>query len=161
MYEPCIVVSTNNMRGNPLGITLTTLPPTCTRSRNRKHDLLSSSYSSGRLDRVNVLGSETTGHTGCVNALSWAKEGTVLITGGDDTTCVPHILVRFNIDWYSLRSLEGSACGGWEPMILENKTIPSYATLSFKQPIVQTYSMRKCYPTHLVCMCLGLVAFFS
>ncbi|KAL1946798.1 hypothetical protein VTO73DRAFT_14902 [Trametes versicolor] len=74
------------MRRNRLDTTLITLPPTCTRSRNWKHDLLSTSYSSGRLDRVNVLESETTGHTGCVNALSWAKEGAVLITGGDDTT---------------------------------------------------------------------------
>jgi hypothetical protein len=60
------------------------------------------------LDRVNVLGDENTGHTGCVlshllvtlmklirfsnrqfrciNALSWAKDGQVLLSGGDDTT---------------------------------------------------------------------------
>ncbi|OBZ70201.1 hypothetical protein A0H81_10030 [Grifola frondosa] len=38
------------------------------------------------LDRVNVLGSDTAGHTGCVNALSWAKDGEILISGGDDTT---------------------------------------------------------------------------
>lgn len=145
------------MRRNRLDTTLTTLPPTCTRSRNWKHDLLSTSYYSGRLDRVNVLGSETTGHTGCVNALSWAKEGAVLITGGDDTTCVPLILVKPSVHRHSLRSLEGSACGGWDPMTLDNKTIPSCATLSFTQPIVQTYSMRKCCPIHLVCMCLVVV----
>ncbi|KIM90838.1 hypothetical protein PILCRDRAFT_150692 [Piloderma croceum F 1598] len=38
------------------------------------------------LDRVNVLGEEYPGHTGCVNALSWAQDGEVLISGGDDTT---------------------------------------------------------------------------
>ncbi|KAF9485322.1 WD40 repeat-like protein [Pholiota conissans] len=34
------------------------------------------------LDRVNVL----EGHSGCVNALSWAEDGNLLISGGDDTT---------------------------------------------------------------------------
>ncbi|KAF8205010.1 WD repeat-containing protein [Pholiota molesta] len=34
------------------------------------------------LDRTNVL----EGHTGCVNALSWAQDGSLLISGGDDTT---------------------------------------------------------------------------
>jgi len=38
------------------------------------------------LERVNVLGDEYSGHTGCVNALSWAQNGEVLISGGDDTT---------------------------------------------------------------------------
>lgn len=38
------------------------------------------------LDRVNVLGDEYSGHTGCVNALSWAQDGEVLLSGGDDTT---------------------------------------------------------------------------
>ncbi|KAH9899867.1 WD40 repeat-like protein [Cubamyces lactineus] len=55
-------------------------------SRQWKDGLLSCSYFSGKLDRVNVLGSETTGHTGCVNALSWARAGSVLISSGDDTT---------------------------------------------------------------------------
>lgn len=40
---------------------------------------------SGRLDRVGVLGGENWGHTGCVNAVSWAQGGELLITGGDDT----------------------------------------------------------------------------
>lgn len=50
-----------------------------------KRYLLSSSITQP-LDRVNVLGDESTGHTGCVNALSWAKDGEVLLSGGDDTT---------------------------------------------------------------------------
>ncbi|KAH6914871.1 WD repeat-containing protein [Coprinopsis sp. MPI-PUGE-AT-0042] len=41
----------------------------------------------GTLDRVNVLGDEVQyGHQGCVNALSWADNGNVLLSGGDDTT---------------------------------------------------------------------------
>ncbi|GLB33847.1 putative peptidase A1 family protein [Lyophyllum shimeji] len=39
------------------------------------------------LDRVNVLGDASSyGHTGCVNALSWARKGELLLSGGDDTT---------------------------------------------------------------------------
>ncbi|KAG6837445.1 hypothetical protein H0H93_009539 [Arthromyces matolae] len=39
------------------------------------------------LDRVNVLGDEGSyGHSGCVNALSWARGGELLLSGGDDTT---------------------------------------------------------------------------
>ncbi|KAG6860377.1 hypothetical protein C0995_011984 [Termitomyces sp. Mi166 len=40
------------------------------------------------LDRVNVLGEPqgSHGHTGCVNALSWARNGELLLSGGDDTT---------------------------------------------------------------------------
>ncbi|KAI0375640.1 WD40 repeat-like protein [Pilatotrama ljubarskyi] len=76
------------MRSNFLETTLTTssLPPSSIRSRRWKEDLLSAAYCSGRLDRVNVLGSDTTGHTGCVNALSWARGGDILISSGDDTT---------------------------------------------------------------------------
>ncbi|KAK2466242.1 hypothetical protein APHAL10511_001884 [Amanita phalloides] len=37
------------------------------------------------LDRVNVLGDED-GHTGCVNALSWAQGGQLLLSAGDDLT---------------------------------------------------------------------------
>ncbi|KAI0335470.1 WD40 repeat-like protein [Cubamyces sp. BRFM 1775] len=55
-------------------------------SQQWKDGLLSCSYFSGKMDRVNVLGSETTGHTGCVNALSWSRTGSVLISSGDDTT---------------------------------------------------------------------------
>lgn len=39
------------------------------------------------LDRVNVLGTNgRDGYTGCVNALSWAQDGELLLSGGDDTT---------------------------------------------------------------------------
>ncbi|KAH8105844.1 WD40 repeat-like protein [Cristinia sonorae] len=40
------------------------------------------------LDRTQVLGKPggESGHTGCVNALSWALDGEVLLSGGDDTT---------------------------------------------------------------------------
>ncbi|KAF9453071.1 WD40 repeat-like protein [Macrolepiota fuliginosa MF-IS2] len=39
------------------------------------------------LDRINVLGEDGSyGHTGCVNALSWAHNGELLLSGGDDTT---------------------------------------------------------------------------
>ncbi|KAG1754079.1 WD40 repeat-like protein [Suillus paluster] len=40
---------------------------------------------SGRLDRVGVLGGDDWGHTGCVNAVSWAQDGELLISSGDDT----------------------------------------------------------------------------
>lgn len=41
------------------------------------------------LDRVSVLGDGTDGHTGCVNALQWANDGAILLSGSDDTTvCV-------------------------------------------------------------------------
>ncbi|KAF9222001.1 WD40 repeat-like protein [Gyrodon lividus] len=36
------------------------------------------------LDRVNTLGNEDYGHTGCVNALSWAHNGELLLSSGDD-----------------------------------------------------------------------------
>ncbi|KAI0723306.1 WD40 repeat-like protein [Earliella scabrosa] len=61
-------------------------PPSCSRSRRWKDSLLAASYFKERLDRVNVLGGDSYGHTGCVNALSWARGGEVLISGGDDTT---------------------------------------------------------------------------
>ncbi|KAI0268281.1 WD40-repeat-containing domain protein [Gloeopeniophorella convolvens] len=38
------------------------------------------------LDRVDVLGDDMSGHTGCVNALSWTNNGDMLLSGGDDTT---------------------------------------------------------------------------
>ncbi|KZT26871.1 WD40 repeat-like protein [Neolentinus lepideus HHB14362 ss-1] len=37
-------------------------------------------------DRERVLGDEDSGHTGCVNALSWAQGGDTLLSGGDDRT---------------------------------------------------------------------------
>ncbi|KAH9938149.1 WD40-repeat-containing domain protein [Fomitopsis serialis] len=59
--------------------------PSLTSSTRRKRRLLSASLQQP-LDRVNVLGDDRHGHTGCVNALSWAKDGELLISGGDDTT---------------------------------------------------------------------------
>ncbi|EIM88452.1 WD40 repeat-like protein [Stereum hirsutum FP-91666 SS1] len=61
--------------------TLSSLPPTVALSQRWRRELLSSTYESP-LDRVNVL----KGHTGCVNALSWAEDGKLLLSGGDDTT---------------------------------------------------------------------------
>ncbi|KAI0732902.1 WD40 repeat-like protein [Fomitopsis betulina] len=54
-------------------------------SARRKRRILSS-VMQRPLDRVKVLGNEHYGHTGCVNALSWARGGDLLISGGDDTT---------------------------------------------------------------------------
>ncbi|KAL6299681.1 WD40 repeat-like protein [Sparassis latifolia] len=59
--------------------------PSATLSSQQKSWLLSASLCH-TLDRVNVLGDTTSGHTGCVNALSWANNGELLISGGDDTT---------------------------------------------------------------------------
>ncbi|KIP04882.1 hypothetical protein PHLGIDRAFT_108939 [Phlebiopsis gigantea 11061_1 CR5-6] len=55
------------------------------RATRRKKQLLSASLEQP-LDRVNVLGDGHSGHTGCVNALSWARDGEVLLSAGDDTT---------------------------------------------------------------------------
>ncbi|KAI0774275.1 WD40 repeat-like protein [Fomes fomentarius] len=60
-------------------------PPSFSRSRHLKEEQLAASYFGDGLDRVNVLGGGTDGHTGCVNALSWAQGGDVLISSGDDT----------------------------------------------------------------------------
>ncbi|KAH9943437.1 WD40 repeat-like protein [Epithele typhae] len=54
-------------------------------SLQRKETLLSTCFRQGQLDRVNVLGDDKSGHTGCVNALSWGKGGEVLVSSGDDT----------------------------------------------------------------------------
>ncbi|KZT74391.1 WD40 repeat-like protein [Daedalea quercina L-15889] len=59
--------------------------PSFTSSGRRNRRLLSSAMLQP-LDRVDVLGDDHHGHTGCVNALSWAKNGELLISGGDDTT---------------------------------------------------------------------------
>ncbi|KAI0796668.1 WD40-repeat-containing domain protein [Abortiporus biennis] len=64
---------------------LPTKPLTSTDARAQKKQYLSGSLNHV-LDRVNVLGDNDTGHTGCVNALSWAKNGEILLSGGDDTT---------------------------------------------------------------------------
>ncbi|KAF9457019.1 WD40-repeat-containing domain protein [Collybia nuda] len=55
----------------------------------RSRRLHLSQFLNRNLDRVNVLGQDlTTGHSGqvCVNTLSWARDGELLLTGGDDTT---------------------------------------------------------------------------
>ncbi|KAJ6515857.1 WD40 repeat-like protein [Mycena sanguinolenta] len=49
--------------------------------------LLSHRWASFSFDRVNVLGDDASyGHSGCVNALSWARDGELLLSGGDDRT---------------------------------------------------------------------------
>ncbi|KAJ6599030.1 WD40 repeat-like protein [Mycena vulgaris] len=54
-------------------------------TRTHKH-LLAQRWSTV-FDRVNTLGDDASyGHSGCVNALSWARDGELLITGGDDRT---------------------------------------------------------------------------
>lgn len=53
-----------------------------TRSSSRWKRQLQSTALDRTLDRANVL----EGHTGCVNALSWAREGELLLSSGDDTT---------------------------------------------------------------------------
>ncbi|KAJ7180123.1 WD40 repeat-like protein [Mycena crocata] len=55
---------------------------------SRKHErILSQRWSTLNFDRVNVLGDDASyGHTGCVNALSWARDGELLLSGGDDRT---------------------------------------------------------------------------
>ncbi|KIY49236.1 WD40 repeat-like protein [Fistulina hepatica ATCC 64428] len=61
--------------------------PTCSSkvTRYQRHALSSSLQRP--LDRLNVLGDDNgKGHTGCVNALSWAKDGELLLSGGDDKT---------------------------------------------------------------------------
>ncbi|KAJ7908326.1 WD40 repeat-like protein [Mycena leptocephala] len=49
--------------------------------------LLSQRWKSSSFDRVDVLGDDASyGHSGCVNALSWARDGELLLSGGDDRT---------------------------------------------------------------------------
>ncbi|KAF5363243.1 hypothetical protein D9756_000420 [Leucocoprinus leucothites] len=62
------------------------LPSTSRVEHNRNLHL--SQFLHQPLDRINVLGNDdgTYGHTGCVNALSWAHNGEILMSGGDDTT---------------------------------------------------------------------------
>ncbi|KAG6333773.1 hypothetical protein ID866_5321, partial [Astraeus odoratus] len=63
-------------------------PPFSAKTYSRKRRQLSNTWAR-QLDRVNVLGSNDYGHTGsvifcCVNALSWARNGELLISSGDD-----------------------------------------------------------------------------
>lgn len=60
--------------------------PSTIRSTRWKQGLLARSITQP-LDRIRVLGDEEGyGHSGCVNAVSWAQNGELLLTGGDDTT---------------------------------------------------------------------------
>ncbi|KAF9534294.1 WD40-repeat-containing domain protein [Crepidotus variabilis] len=60
--------------------------PSASNTEYRRKACLALAYSKA-LDRVNVLGGNgDEGHTGCVNALAWARDGEFLISGGDDTT---------------------------------------------------------------------------
>ncbi|CAK5275516.1 unnamed protein product [Mycena citricolor] len=53
----------------------------------RHRHLLSKKWNTKDFDRVNVLGNDGSyGHSGCVNALSWARDGALLLTAGDDRT---------------------------------------------------------------------------
>jgi WD40 repeat protein len=47
-----------------------------------------------RLERVAVLGEHdsVSGHSGCVNALHWSADGTVLVSAGDDTRHITYLL---------------------------------------------------------------------
>ncbi|KAF5388192.1 hypothetical protein D9615_000443 [Tricholomella constricta] len=64
----------------------TRCPPSSVPSERLRRRHLSQAFHH-TLDRVNVLGDDSSyGHTGCVNALSWARDGELLLSGGDDTT---------------------------------------------------------------------------
>ncbi|KAI6035413.1 WD40 repeat-like protein [Pisolithus orientalis] len=58
-------------------------PPFSARTIRWKRHQLSNVWAR-YLDRVHVLGNHDHGHTGCVNALSWAQGGELLISSGDD-----------------------------------------------------------------------------
>ncbi|KAJ7498885.1 WD40 repeat-like protein [Mycena latifolia] len=61
--------------------------PNAARTTETHKRLLSRRWASLTFDRVNVLGDDASyGHSGCVNALSWARDGELLLTGGDDRT---------------------------------------------------------------------------
>ncbi|KAJ7095424.1 WD40 repeat-like protein [Mycena belliarum] len=61
--------------------------PNATRNARTHKRLLSRRWAALNFDRVNVLGDDASyGHSGCVNALSWARDGELLLTGGDDRT---------------------------------------------------------------------------
>ncbi|KAF8558753.1 WD40 repeat-like protein [Imleria badia] len=74
----------------PLALYQSTLPgsapeilPSTAKSQLWRRQMTSNVWAR-RLDRVNVLGSDVYGHTGCVNALSWSQNGELLISSGDD-----------------------------------------------------------------------------
>lgn len=63
--------------------TLSRVPHT----RSRPWQCLASPSIWTRLGRVAILGENDTveSHSGCVNALHWSADGTVLVSAGDDT----------------------------------------------------------------------------
>ena len=88
-------------------IALMTTPPSSSHTEQFRKRILAETFRVSNLDRVNVLGDdEGYGHKGyinslrafsglkmtrllcfsCVNALSWAHDGNILLSGGDDTT---------------------------------------------------------------------------
>ncbi|KAL0949521.1 hypothetical protein HGRIS_009572 [Hohenbuehelia grisea] len=66
---------------------LTQFPSSVTRTERLWRHSLGDCFAQ-TLDRVNVLGDDdgNYGHSSCVNALSWARDGSVLLSGGDDRT---------------------------------------------------------------------------
>jgi hypothetical protein len=82
----------------------------------------------------------------CVNALSWAKDGDLLLSGGDDTTYVSmqssHII-------QSDRMI-GCECGGLTLATPRRRTRSS-ANQSSTPVIEPTSSMLKCYRSPLEC----------
>ncbi|TFY70163.1 hypothetical protein EVG20_g2843 [Dentipellis fragilis] len=83
--QPEAPVYSKHRHVSPRPWTLASGIPKSTRYERWKRQLLADSYEY-ELDRVNVLGNETEGHTGCVNALSWVEDGRFLLSGGDDST---------------------------------------------------------------------------
>lgn len=57
--------------------------PFSAKTQSLRRRVLSSVWAR-HLDRVKVLGDDGHGHSGCVNALSWAQNGQLLISSGDD-----------------------------------------------------------------------------
>jgi hypothetical protein len=84
-----------------------------------------------------------------VNALSWAREGELLLSGGDDTTCVSWTDTVSLIDALIV-ALQGSEFGVWTTAT-QLLNILSYANPSYAQGIGRIYSMHRCYPSHHEC----------
>ncbi|KAF8812472.1 WD40 repeat-like protein [Phlegmacium glaucopus] len=77
----------NYRKGSWTPTALLTTPPSSSHTEQFRKRILYRTFKLSNLDRVNVLGDgEGYGHTGCVNALSWAQDGNILLSGGDDTT---------------------------------------------------------------------------
>ncbi|KDR83708.1 hypothetical protein GALMADRAFT_54302 [Galerina marginata CBS 339.88] len=84
------VTPRNNSSKTRLFSLSSNLPITSNVERHRRYNLARTLEKT--LDRVNVLGNDENyghngqGYTSCVNALSWAKDGDILLSAGDDTT---------------------------------------------------------------------------